>query len=84
MTKIQQEITKRRIKASMKETPYCFGWCLTQGDVEELLKIQRDEILKEIDKLANKEKAVETNIGEYDKFVSVHNLKQNIIKMGEK
>jgi hypothetical protein len=32
----------------------------------------------EIDKLAVKEKAKEVNIGEYDKFVSVHDLKQKL------
>jgi hypothetical protein len=39
---------------------------------------------KIIDKLANKVKAIQVDIGEYDKFISVHDLKYNLSQLQSK
>lgn len=52
--KITLEINKRKIQASMKETPNCFGECLTIGDVYEVLDIQKAKLKEDIEKKAKK------------------------------
>jgi len=48
MCSLTQEIEKRRFLAFNVKSRHSKGWCLTQGDVEELLEEQKKETEEKI------------------------------------